>query len=596
MTGKNIDKHFFNNASKKIRQYFFKRSVGIDISDRSIEVVEIKKDHGKIHVSTNRVLLEAGLVERGIILDQEKLKTKLSGALKGASPTEIEAQDVLFAVPDTQLYTHFFSAAFINQEGLAELVAKEVELNIPLPFRDVIYSFKVLKNSQKDRSGKPEEVVVVAVSRTVIKQWVDFFKELKLQVYFFEIEPAAHYSGILSGKLEQPACIVDLGANVTLISVSSREDLFYTYSVSQGGDSLTQKIVEDAKILGKELSFEQANEMKRAQGLRPDSECIKSIQTFLAPIIKEIIPALSAGEERTGQPIEHLYLIGGTAALIGLEGYLADSLKHEFPKLKVILGQEVSIIEYVEALGLATRGIESGQTTKLILPADLPDKKATSRIAKSSLLKSTAGIQRPDAKDAEEIMRTKNKKQIKILITILIFGVFALGGAFWFKSQRQKNYKPALSTVTQTANFSFKHEIDVEVTLSVNTSTSSGSISQTSGRLLSDLVNEPASYNESVQQSFVNIKKNLATSSVAWNQPIKVYGTEERLVFPLQIDWLSYPEKQVTSSAVVKVGTRLAKQKFLLNNTTIKSVKFDEKTKKATFVITVSVMTDSEKL
>lgn len=588
MTGQTtkINKHFLNSASKKVRQYFFKRSVGIDISDRSIEVVEIKKDHGKLHVSTNRVLLEAGVVERGLILSKEQLKTKLLGALKAASPTEIEAQEVLFALPEAQVYTHFFSTAFINQENLSDIVAKEVELNIPLPFEDVIYSFKVIKNkAQKEKADKKEEIALVAVSRAVIKQWVEFFKELNLQVYFFEIEPAAHYSGLLSGKLEQPACIVDLGASITLISVSSKDDLFYTYSLPQGGDTLTQKIIDNAAAAGQSLAFEAADEIKRTQGLSADSGCAKAIQGFLAPIIEEIFLALNIGQVRAGQAINHVYLIGGTAALLGLEEYLTSKLRAKLPDIKVVLGQEVSIIEYVEALGLATRGMESGQAAKLILPVETPAKKEPEKVIKSSEIKSTVSVQR-----VEDDSEAKTKRQVKILIVLLIIGVFALGGSLWFKSQRQKAKKSVTPTV-QPASFSYQHEVEVEVEVSVSTTTSRYTIK---GQLLADVIETPALYEAAVRQSSLNVTQLVAGGHTLWPRPLKVYGAEENLIFPLRIEWLAYPVKQVNSAALDKVGQKMAEQKFLLNNTEVKNVNFDEKTGKAILTVTVSIMTNSK--
>jgi Tfp pilus assembly PilM family ATPase len=93
--------------SKKIK------SVGLNISDYSIKIVELKRK-GKEYLLSSKslVLLEKGVVDKGVILDKEKLKTSLNKAFSEASPAPIKKKDIIFLVPENLVFTHIFSYQF----------------------------------------------------------------------------------------------------------------------------------------------------------------------------------------------------------------------------------------------------------------------------------------------------------------------------------------------------------------------------------------------------------------------------------------------------------------------------------------------------
>ena len=58
--------------------FLFSRAVGIDIADRSIEVVELAKRGGNAHiVALGRLSLPDGAIERGVIKDRPALAAAL---------------------------------------------------------------------------------------------------------------------------------------------------------------------------------------------------------------------------------------------------------------------------------------------------------------------------------------------------------------------------------------------------------------------------------------------------------------------------------------------------------------------------------------
>lgn len=86
-----------------------KSAVGLDISDHSLEIVELQKSaRGARIVGKQRAVLPPGIVLHGRIQDAERLKTIVLDALKSAKPKPISGKRVIFGLPEVLVYTHAF--------------------------------------------------------------------------------------------------------------------------------------------------------------------------------------------------------------------------------------------------------------------------------------------------------------------------------------------------------------------------------------------------------------------------------------------------------------------------------------------------------
>lgn len=443
MIGKNINREIFTNVSDKVRQYFSKQSVGIDISDRTIEVVEIKKEKSTMTASSNRIFLEPGIVEKGRIVKRDLLKEKVRKVLESAQPSAISAKEAIFALPESQVFTHVFHVGIGNQEELETAVAKEVEFAIPLPFDDVVYSFQVLGNESPKlmAGGEGREVLVIAVSKQAVEEWHGFFQSLGLTANFFEIEPTANLSGLISGKSGDPVCMADLGSNTTSVFILSKDCLYYSYSLPIGGDVLTEAVITECASRKRDISWADAEKLKIRQDFKKDNKYSAIFKKILDPLVSEIAAAVRIGEERTGKIISEAYLIGGTSMLKGLPSYLAERLRAMEPQKKTALdlclgqirsinGSQLSIV-YAEALGLAWRGMNSDSRLKVLIPPGISGKR---RILKDGWQKNNP----EKAKNADsgnisvvESLVLKAKKRLFWLLVLIIVGILAVIVSFW---------------------------------------------------------------------------------------------------------------------------------------------------------------------
>jgi len=210
-------------------------------------------------------------------------------------PNKITGRKVVFGLPECQVYTHIFSLPVtekIKNSDLWNLVAEEAGKNIPLKKEDIILSYKVLSKSESDL-----EILLVATSREVVREWQNFFQELKLTVDFFDIETIALFRDLFSKKPVKPVCLIDLGAATTNIAIFNKIGLCYSYTINTAGEIFSQEI---AKIL--EISLEEAEQKKIETGLnKKDKKIYPIICRFLDEIIAEVKIAISYVQQKYNQ-------------------------------------------------------------------------------------------------------------------------------------------------------------------------------------------------------------------------------------------------------------------------------------------------------
>ena len=212
-----------------------KKSIGLDIADRSIALVLLRQAKTGLEVSSRaRVSFPAGIVERGRIKDEQRLAAALRELFTKASLDPVAEQtEITFGLPESQVYFHIFDAPAQKPEEREELVRQEAMSNIPLAVDDLIYSHSVLSEE-----GGKSQIILLAASRKVVFSWYKFFRDQRLNVLdLFDVEPLAARRGLLMDIPKLPVCIVDIGAVTSGIDIFDSQGLRYTYSILVAGDA-----------------------------------------------------------------------------------------------------------------------------------------------------------------------------------------------------------------------------------------------------------------------------------------------------------------------------------------------------------------------
>ena len=328
--------------------FFNKKSIGLEIADRTIEIVKLEKGSPVKIINSGRIKLDAGIVERGRIKNEEKLLVAIRRAFDTAKLEPALQKEIIFGLPEAQTYTHVFTLPS-DETGRKAFIREEIEKNIPLPVDKIVYSYKILK-----REDGTEEVVLVASSKDTVLEWQSFFQKANLNVSMFDVETLATFRGLLIEEKKEPICVIDIGSVSTNIAVFDQGGLRASYSILKAGNFLTQKISEKIGI-----SLAKAEKEKKEVDLSKTSKLSTVLIQELEIIVNEIKTMLEYFEKQTKKSIEKVILVGGTSQMKGLPEYLTSHLNKDTRIGSSILKNDESELVYLEAIGLALRGVDN---------------------------------------------------------------------------------------------------------------------------------------------------------------------------------------------------------------------------------------------
>ncbi len=427
--------------------FFTKRSVGVDIADRTIEVVEILKDREGTRVwSKGRVELEPGIVEGARVKDKAKLREALKKALQKAKPHPIITRKAVFGLPECRVYIHNFYVTEHKKEEREDLILNEALANFPLKKEELVYSYRIIPSSGE--KGKTE-VLLAASSRETVSEWSDFFASSGLDVDVFDVESLAVFRGLFPEPIKKPVCVIDIGAAAAHVAIFDSNSLWYSYCSGVAGNALTKEI---AAALGN--SEQEAEEMKKEIGLsRPGDKIFFALTKVLHPMAEDVKATLDYFKKQAGEGVERIILVGGTSKLKGLADYIQTNLGLPVETGKSALMKGEANLVYVEAAGLALRGIEAkwnerdpaipvergAAGERMNKSAESGDKKAAAGgIAPKSV---------PPAKKAGAPAPKRSGFSIRarrwalIFVSALIISSIAFAGAYLYRAREQSRQR-----------------------------------------------------------------------------------------------------------------------------------------------------------
>lgn len=413
------------------------KSIGIDISDHTIEVVELLKNKGGFKVlNLGRVELPNGIVERGEIKDEEKLIIFVRKALSDAKPNPIIADMVVFGLPESKVYTHTFMGRNSDDESFNQAVLEEVGSNVPISSDDLLFSYKVLS---KGKDG--DEVLIVATSNSFVVGWKEFFEKLNIEVEIFDIESLALFRGLFGTEVEKTICLVDFGFSTTQVSIFDRNGLQYSYLSPIAGGAITREI---SKVSGK--SEEDAEQLKRNVVLSEKGGDVSPIiKKVLDELILDIKKNFSFFEERTGKIIEELVFVGGSSLLSGIDEYLKSKFEVDVSIGGPLFSESKIPLVYVEATGLALRALDIAAYEKN--PSIEPVYKKVEKKSDKTKFRKYFNFGKVGLRSMSSLPLGKSKKSKKgvsslerqklMLLGLLIFGLVAVPAAYIYRNSRE---------------------------------------------------------------------------------------------------------------------------------------------------------------
>ena len=315
--------------------------LGIDIGSTSIKLVELKKE-GKIIR-----LLTYGFSEQDNS-GQTDWQNNCAAAADIINKLRDEAgaggNSAVSALPTFSVFSSVLNLSNVSKKDISAAVHWEAKKVIPLPLEDMILDWKQI-NEEKDKKGNKQNtrVLLTGAPRTLVKKYIEIFKEAKLNLLSLETETFSLIRSLV-GNDKSTVMIVEFGASTTDVSIIDKGIPMLNRSIDVGGITITKALSRHAGI-----DDEKAEQLKYDLGIsrfkEQDGEIPRLVSDTIAPVVNEIKYAINLFQNKNNKKTEKVILSGGSALLPDLVKYLGKILD-----MKVIIGDSWARVSYPEEL------------------------------------------------------------------------------------------------------------------------------------------------------------------------------------------------------------------------------------------------------
>ena len=342
---------------------------GVDLSDLAVRVVQLEKNGKEDKVIGYGISsIRPGSILDGEIIDIDQVVLSIKKAFKNAGPRKIKSNKVICSLPETKAFLRIVFMPEMEEREIAEAIKWEIEANIPLSLEQVYYDWQILEKNISSEKNKTE-VLVVAISKKTVEQFIDVLEKAGLDVVGLEIESIAQARSLLDEDRQDGAkMVVDLDEKNTVFMIANFGVPCFTSSIPVSAQSINDSI---SKALN--ISLEESERIKRDNGIGSDfknSEIFYAVRPVLENLAVEIERSIEffISELKYSNEIEEIIVCGREAATKGLIPYLAKRLGRKVilgdPWVNFSIGKKIPEIErnlsveYATALGLALKGMD----------------------------------------------------------------------------------------------------------------------------------------------------------------------------------------------------------------------------------------------
>lgn len=311
-----LDLSIFNPKARSL--------IGLDISSSAVKMVELAND-GKGGYRVERYAIEVlprDAVTDGNIVNLDVTTETIKRAWRKLSTN---TRAVAAALPASHVITKkIIVAAGYRDQELELIVESEANQYIPFALDEVNLDFQELGPAP----SSPEEIeVLIAASRKEkVEDRVATIDGAGLKPVIVDVESFAVLSSLDLVQQQLPdegkgkiIALVDIGANLTNLTVLRDGQQLYAREQAFGGNQLTQDI---ARLYS--MTFDEAEAEKRRNAL-PDNYEAELLQPFVESMALEVSRALQFFFTSTQfNKVDHIVLAGGCAVLPGADEVVAS--------------------------------------------------------------------------------------------------------------------------------------------------------------------------------------------------------------------------------------------------------------------------------
>lgn len=303
--------------------YSNKSAFGLDISDRNLRLVQLKKRGKKLTLQLyNEIKLPPDCVSGGEIKDAKVFLNSLNKLIKTKHGRGKLRDEVISVLPEDKTFLKVITIPVVSKEKIEATIAEVLPQHIPLNIEDIYFDWQVIQTTEANQI-----VLVGASPKTIVDSYVNMLKQANLMPTAMEIEPAAISRLLIDPTDNNPQIIIDIGASRTGLFLYDESTIKFTVTLPISGNNITERIADAL-----ELDYEKAEKTKVLCGFdktKGHGALLEILSGTIDELVNHINQAITfyADNFPAGRPMEKIILCGGGASFKNITDILQARLK-----------------------------------------------------------------------------------------------------------------------------------------------------------------------------------------------------------------------------------------------------------------------------
>ncbi len=320
--------------------------VGLSIGASSIKIVEMKKKKNLWTLSNfGSVSLRDAFSDQREIVNGPVVVQSIQELL---SQTRITSKDICSSIAGSGVIIKNLTIVVTDMKEMNDQVLWEAEQYIPFDISEVVIDYHVIKKGADNNV----EVILVAVKRDLLDQYVTVIQDSKLQPKIMDIEVFALQNTFETNypvSDTEASLLVDVGAMSTKTVICSGGIPYFVKDAPYGGEMVTQEIQRELKL----PSALDAEALKTSANLPHEvAEIVARMGHILGTELKKSVDYYTASS--LGPPVTAIYLSGGGSRAAHLsktiEEYLNLPVVYLNPFERVTASSKNMSDEYLQSI------------------------------------------------------------------------------------------------------------------------------------------------------------------------------------------------------------------------------------------------------
>ena len=298
--------------------------LGLDISSTTVKLLELSHTGERYRVESYAVSsLPADAVIEKNVNDVEGVANAIRNVV---NQSKSKVKNVAAAVAGSSVITKVIDMpAGLSEDDMETQLTLEADQYIPYPLEEVAIDFEV--QGPMPNNETRVEVLLAACRRETIDNRVEAIETAELTAKIMDVEAYAmeRAFGLIRNQLdieeENTVAVVDIGAQMTTLSVLTNGQTIYTREQLFGGKQLTDEIM---RRYG--LPVEEAGLAKKQGGL-PDDYEPEVLEPFKDAVVQQVARSLQFFFSSSQyNDVDYIVLAGGVSSMEGLDAMVQDKL------------------------------------------------------------------------------------------------------------------------------------------------------------------------------------------------------------------------------------------------------------------------------